>query len=748
MELATPAPFAAMPVTAAVASDALLAAAGGRVAWPGVHIIVTQLPPMLRQPAAAIGREALTVTVLYGLNETPTGTVSTGTAAAAPPPPNPIEKASGSSGTPATVTTATASTVEHARGAAAPPTHIRYNGGCGDGGAGGGGGATAATAPAVLELNVDGTVVLVERAVLESQAAGSRLYHTLIQGYDKLPLDSQGRPYLSYDPQTFKLLIAQLKERHLFGRDAAARDYGRMADALGVSHQYVVQMASHFGLADELAPPPELMRVPPPTTAAAPFIPEVYGTPPSQPFDPLLVEVTSQQQQQQQHQSSTTSQRLPSASPPHAGGLELSHLHTPPPRVTLPSDSYDLVQPTSSAYPTWVLSDQTEAAAVSPTGGVPGFLPGRTVGQPWDHLPGLRVPSPQEHGAIIKNGAVVCSGVSPGAQRTEPVQLPLMNGVNRGGSGSGDMHHCNGLGDGRRWLDADAMSAAPAVPAPQAVGTAATAALGAAIPIGAANNSGSGSGSGLDVRANGARGTGSGSVNSPLAEPATASPFASGTSGRLQAQQAQEVQPLTVATATRQPLASPPSRIPPPPPVPLLHRPASAPPVPANSTIPAAADAATAAASATVPESADTATATAPESAAATPAAAAAGCGHAGGSPHTRTVVNPPGWWQPFNDEAVPAAAAPQRDTASPAPDYAAADPDPTTSGPAAGVAAAAADYDLIPPVAAAHGAATWPVSTAAAMAAVAERYRVPNLYEVLAKKQRLELENEAGKIA
>ncbi|GLC68615.1 hypothetical protein PLESTF_000714300 [Pleodorina starrii] len=117
-----------------------------------------------------------------------------------------------------------------------------------------------AAAPAVLELNVDGTTVFVERAVLESQAAGSRLHQALVTEYGKLPLDSRGRPYLSYDPRVFQVLLSHLKERHLFGSAAAAageslRDWSRTAESLGVSPRYFAQVASHFGMAFQVPPP-------------------------------------------------------------------------------------------------------------------------------------------------------------------------------------------------------------------------------------------------------------------------------------------------------------------------------------------------------------------------------------------------------------------------------------------------------------------------------------------------------------
>lgn len=62
-------------------------------------------------------------------------------------------------------------------------------------------------APAVLELNVDGQIVFVEREVLDAQAAGSRLHNMLICEYAKLPLDSQGRPFLSYNPGVFQVRL-------------------------------------------------------------------------------------------------------------------------------------------------------------------------------------------------------------------------------------------------------------------------------------------------------------------------------------------------------------------------------------------------------------------------------------------------------------------------------------------------------------------------------------------------------------
>ncbi|GLI70391.1 hypothetical protein VaNZ11_015172 [Volvox africanus] len=747
VEPATPAPFATVPAYATVASDGLTGTPMARGAWPGVHIIVPHLPSMLLQPTIAISWEALTGAAvygpnMYGPNGPPAGPAIAGAAAGlatggSPPPPpplpsNPIGRSNGTSGTRVTVTTTAGSNVKHTAAAAAA-THIGCN-------ADGGAAAATNTAPAVLELNVDGTVVLVERAVLESEAAGSRLYRTLIQEYGKLPLDSQGRPYLSYEPRTFNLLISHLKERHLFGRTAAARDIWRMAEALGLPRQYVAQMASHFVLADDL-----------------------IGPPPPQAFDPVI-EVTSQQQQQQ---SSNTPQPLPPASAPRVGSLPASHLHTAP-----PPDSQDTARTTLSAHPSGSLPKQAGPAAAAAADGVRLFSTGRpmvqsscgvseqagaaggggfqdggfqvipfglSVGQPWDHLPNLRVLPPQQYG-VNGNGTVVCGGRSPWAPSTEAVQLPLTNGVNG----------CSGGGGGNVHPDAG-MSAAPAAgSAPLKMRTAATAALDATTPIEATSGNGNGSDSSLDVRANGVSGTGSGSVSSPSAEPTTASPFASGTSSHPQAQQIQQLQPPTVATPNRLPLTSSPSRIPPPPqPLPPLHRPAPAPPASADTTIPAA-DAATA----TTVAAADTIAA--PESAA---AAAAAGRGNGDGSPHALLVASPPRWWQPFNEDAAPAAAALQRelDNTVPIPDSAAAaapGPAPTAFGPAALAAPAAgvvAPANVAPDAAAvptAHAAATWPVSTAAAMAAAAERYRVPNMYEILAKKQRLELESEAGKIA
>ncbi|GIL63096.1 hypothetical protein Vafri_17017 [Volvox africanus] len=721
--LATPVPFVTVPAAATVAPEFLTGAAMARGTWPGVHIIVPQLPSMQLQPVVAISWEPLTGTAVYGLNGLPIGTAiaeaPAGPAAGGlqlPPPPNPIGSIGGTSGTRVTVTTAAGCKVEHtaAAAAAAAPTHIGCN-------ADGAAAAAAGAVPAVLELNVDGTVVLVERAVLESEAAGSRLYRTLIQGYDKLPLDSQGRPYLSYEPRTFKLLISHLKVRYLFGRTAAGKqDYGRMAEALGVPRQYVAQMASHFGLADDLC-----------------------GTSPPHAFDPVMVEVTShqqQQQQQQQQQSSTTPQRSPPASAPRAGGFLVGNLHTAP-----PPNSQSITRSTWGPHSPWGVPEQAGAGGGGGFYGGSGFreIPvGLSVGQPWDYLPSLRVLPPEQSG-INGDGTVGGGGSSQRGPSTEAVQLPLTNGVNC--SGSGNVHRHNGSEDEQRRPDTDTMSTAPSAgTAPLAVGTTTTAALDATTPIEAFSGNGNGNGSSLDVRANGVSGTGSGSFSLPPAEPTTASPFISGASGRPQAQQTQQLQPQTVANPNRQPLTSSPSRIPPPPqPVPTLHRPAPAPPAPAETTIPAS-DAATAAPTVAAPGS--------------TAAAAVAGYGHADGSPHAKPVASPPGWWQPFHEDAVPAAAAPQRepDDVAPAPAPALAPaPARTASGPAAAAAAAAGVAapanvapDLAVPALTAHAAATWPVSTAAAMAATAERYRVPNLYEILAKKQRLELESEAGKIA
>ncbi|KAG2450997.1 hypothetical protein HYH02_004268 [Chlamydomonas schloesseri] len=147
---------------------------------------------------------------------------------------------------------------------------------------------TSGGAPAVLELNVDGTAVYVDRAVLEHQqrqyrqqqsaaagaaAAGAeagsrtssgtggdgvgsscRLYEMLVERYDSLPRDSQGRPYLSYDPRVFQVLLSYLKERWLFGAAAAACDWPRIIRSLGVSQTYFEQVSEHFGLREVVAP--------------------------------------------------------------------------------------------------------------------------------------------------------------------------------------------------------------------------------------------------------------------------------------------------------------------------------------------------------------------------------------------------------------------------------------------------------------------------------------------------------------
>ncbi len=59
-------------------------------------------------------------------------------------------------------------------------------------------------APVVLYVNVDGTPMHVDPAVLE-QVHGSRLYDMLVRQVHVLPRDELGRPFLSYDPKVFQV---------------------------------------------------------------------------------------------------------------------------------------------------------------------------------------------------------------------------------------------------------------------------------------------------------------------------------------------------------------------------------------------------------------------------------------------------------------------------------------------------------------------------------------------------------------
>ncbi|EFJ51818.1 hypothetical protein VOLCADRAFT_103307 [Volvox carteri f. nagariensis] len=214
-----------------------------RLALPGVQIVV-QYPLLAPSsayqsaPAVAAGEDTIathTSSAAHGRWMFPFGTI------APPPQCNPSETmdiAEMCAGT----GPVEAPSVVGAGGRTAVATAASMGGG---GGSGGGG-----SVPPVLELNIDGTVVHVERAVLEMQAAGSQLYRTLIQEYGKLPRDSYGRPYLSYDPRVFQVLMAYLKQRHLFGSVGGEWDWSRTANSLGVSYHYLAQMATHFGLAD------------------------------------------------------------------------------------------------------------------------------------------------------------------------------------------------------------------------------------------------------------------------------------------------------------------------------------------------------------------------------------------------------------------------------------------------------------------------------------------------------------------
>ncbi|PNH07327.1 hypothetical protein TSOC_006220 [Tetrabaena socialis] len=109
-----------------------------------------------------------------------------------------------------------------------------------------------ASAPAVLVLNVDGKVLLCDRRVLETQAAGSRLHELVVRQYGRLPLDSQGRPYLSYNPRIFEVLLSLLKSRWLFGSAAFTPDWPHLVRSLRVPQANLEQTAAHFGLLEEV----------------------------------------------------------------------------------------------------------------------------------------------------------------------------------------------------------------------------------------------------------------------------------------------------------------------------------------------------------------------------------------------------------------------------------------------------------------------------------------------------------------
>lgn len=59
-------------------------------------------------------------------------------------------------------------------------------------------------APAVLYVNVDGTPMHVDPAVLE-HVHDSRLYDMLVRQVHVLPRDDLGRPFLSYNPRVFQV---------------------------------------------------------------------------------------------------------------------------------------------------------------------------------------------------------------------------------------------------------------------------------------------------------------------------------------------------------------------------------------------------------------------------------------------------------------------------------------------------------------------------------------------------------------
>ncbi|GFR52945.1 hypothetical protein Agub_g15607, partial [Astrephomene gubernaculifera] len=164
-----------------------------------------------------------------------------------------------------------------------------------------------AAVPDVMELNVDGTAVFVDRAALESQAAGSRLYDTLIKHYNRLPLDSQGRPYLSYEPRVFQVLLSHLKERWLFGSSsrAATCDWPRLVHSMGVSPAYFMQVACHFGMLDVVSS--LLAAWPPPSSSTIAQGPRAARQAAQQPSllshpDTSTLEPTSMHQDQPPHQ--------------------------------------------------------------------------------------------------------------------------------------------------------------------------------------------------------------------------------------------------------------------------------------------------------------------------------------------------------------------------------------------------------------------------------------------------------------